>query len=66
MFGIDFPGSPGVDESFILEGWQEIPPMRKDFDTAAYSEKTFFPREGRKTDDPKEYMKEKLYPDSLN
>jgi NADH-quinone oxidoreductase subunit C len=22
MFGIDFPGSPGVDEDFILEGWE--------------------------------------------
>jgi NADH-quinone oxidoreductase subunit C len=66
MFGIDFPGSPRVDEPFILEGWQEIPPMRRDFDTLAYSEKTYFPREGRKTYDPREYMKEKLYPDSLN
>jgi NADH-quinone oxidoreductase subunit C len=66
MFGIDFPGSPRVDEPFILEGWQEIPPMRRDFDTLAYSEKTYFPREGRTTNDPREYMKEKLYPDSLN
>jgi NADH-quinone oxidoreductase subunit C len=63
MFGIDFPGSPRVDESFILEGWQEIPPMRRDFDTLAYSEKTYFPREGRTTHDPGEYMKEKLYSD---
>ena len=63
MFGIDFPGSPRVDESFILEGWQEIPPMRRDFDTLAYSEKTYFPREGRTTQDPREYMKENLYPD---
>ena len=63
MFGIDFPGSPRVDEPFILEGWQEIPPMRRDFDTLAYSEKTYFPREGRTTNDPREYMKEKLYPD---
>lgn len=66
MFGIDFPGSPRVDESFILEGWQEIPPMRRDFDTLVYSEKTYFPRPGRSTHDPREYMKEKLYPDSLN
>ncbi len=66
MFGINFPGSPRVDEPFILEGWQEIPPMRRDFDTLAYSEKTYFPRPGRTTHDPREYMKEKLYPDSLN
>lgn len=61
-FGIDFPGSPNVDENFVLEGWTEIPHMRRDFDTAAYSEKTYFPREGRFTHDPATYMREKLYP----
>ncbi len=63
MFGIDFPGSPRVDEPFILEGWQEIPPYRRDFDTKKYSEKTYFPRPGRSTNDPQEYMKKKLYPE---
>ena len=63
MFGIDFPNSPRVDESFILEGWDDIPPMRRDFDTNKYSEETFFPREGRTTNDPTEYMKKKIYPD---
>jgi len=62
MFGIDFPGSPRVDEPFILEGWREIPPMRRDFDTKKYSEATFFPREGRGTLDPKRVMEEKSYP----
>ena len=62
MFGINFPGSPGVEDDFILEGWQEIPPMRRDFDTLKYSAKTYFPREGRETHDPKEYMKKQLYP----
>ena len=62
MFGIDFPGSPRVDEAFILEGWDEIPPYRRDFDTKKYSEETYFPRPGRKTNDPAEYMKSKLYP----
>ncbi|MCF7912447.1 MAG: NADH-quinone oxidoreductase subunit C [Candidatus Cloacimonetes bacterium] len=62
MFGIDFPGSPGLQENFALEGWKDIPPMRRDFDTKEYSEKTYFPRPGRQTHDPKEYMKEKLYP----
>ncbi len=62
MFGINFPGSPRVDESFILEGWDEIPPMRRDFDTKKYAEETFFPRPGRSTNDPSEYMKQKLYP----
>jgi NADH-quinone oxidoreductase subunit C len=62
MFGIDFPGSPRIDEPFILEGWREIPPMRRDFDTKKYSEETFFPREGRGTLDPKRVMEEKSYP----
>ncbi len=63
MFGIDFPGSPRVDEQFILEGWDDIPPYRRDFDTLKYAEETFFPREGRESNDPAEYMKKKLYPD---
>ena len=62
MFGIDFPGSPRLNESFILEGWDDIPPYRRDFDTKKYSEETFFPRPGRKTNDPTQYMKSKLYP----
>ncbi|MCD6353987.1 MAG: NADH-quinone oxidoreductase subunit C [Prolixibacteraceae bacterium] len=62
MFGIDFPGSPRVNESFILEGWDNIPPMRRDFDTKKYAEETYFPRPGRSTNDPSEYMKQKLYP----
>ncbi len=63
MFGIDFPGSPRVNEEFILEGWEGIPPYRRDFDTKKYSEETYFPRPGRKTNDPAEYMKKKLYPE---
>ncbi|MCD4698712.1 MAG: NADH-quinone oxidoreductase subunit C [Bacteroidales bacterium] len=62
MFGINFPGSPRVDESFLLEGWDDIPPMRREFDTKEYSEKTFFPRPGRESNDPATYMKSKLYP----
>jgi NADH-quinone oxidoreductase subunit C len=62
MFGIRFPGSPRQHESFVLEGWQEIPPMRRDFDTLKYSIETFFPRPGRQTHDPKTYMRNKLYP----
>jgi len=63
MFGIDFPGSPRVDEEFILEGWDNMPPYRRDFDTKKYSEETYFPRPGRTTHDPAEYMKQKLYPE---
>ncbi len=62
MFGIDFPGSPGVDKPFILEGWHDLPPYRRDFDTKKYSEETYFPRPGREKNDPATYMKQKLYP----
>ena len=61
MFGIDFPGCPGVDKPFVLEGWDNLPPMRKDFDTKKYSEETFFPREGRSTKDPTEQMEKSMY-----
>jgi len=62
MFGIDFPGSPRVDEPFILESWDDIPPMRKEFDTRAYSEARYFPRPGRQKIDVREHMREQLYP----
>ncbi len=63
MFGIDFPKSPRIDEGLLLEGWDDIPPMRRDFDTKAYAEKTYFPGPKRQTYDPEEYMKSKLYPE---
>lgn len=63
MYGIDFPGSPRVEENFLLEGWDNIPPMRRDFDTLKYARETFAERPGRKTYDPATYMKQKLYPD---
>ncbi len=63
MFGIRFPGSPRVDEEFILEGWTDIPPYRRDFDTLAYSQQTFVERTGRETHDPRAHMKQKLYPE---
>jgi len=62
MYGINFPGSPRINESFILEGWDDIPPNRRDFLTKEYAEETYFPRPGRKSNDPAEYMKQKLYP----
>jgi len=63
MFGIDFPDSPGVDDDFILEGWNDIPPYRRDFDTLKYSKENFSERPGRETRDPAEHMKQQLYPD---
>ena len=63
MFGIDFPDSPGVHEDFILEGWNDIPPYRRDFDTLKFSENNFSQRPGRETKDPAEHMKQQLYSD---
>jgi len=63
-FGIDFPGSPRVDEEFVLEGWAGPPMMRRDFDSLAYSDATYVERPGRTTNDPAAYMKEKLYPEA--
>jgi NADH-quinone oxidoreductase subunit C len=62
MFGIDFPDSPGVNDNFVLEGWHDIPPMRREFNTTEYSVKTFFPRPGRIKHDTTEHMKKALYP----
>jgi NADH-quinone oxidoreductase subunit C len=61
MFGIDFPGCPRIDEPFALEGWDSLPPMRRDFDTKKYSQETFFPRPGRHTTDNVAQMEKKLY-----
>jgi NADH-quinone oxidoreductase subunit C len=63
MFGIDFPESPGVNEEFILEGWNDIPPYRRDFDTLKYAQESYAERPGRETRDPAAYMKQQLYPD---
>ncbi len=63
MFGINFPESPGVMDDFILEGWQDKPPYRRDFDTLEYAEANYKHRPGRETHDPARYMKKQLYPD---
>ncbi len=62
MFGINFPGSPNINDDFILEGWDAAPPNRRDFDTKKFAEETFFPRPGRETHDPAEHMKKNMYP----
>jgi NADH-quinone oxidoreductase subunit C len=35
MFGVDFPTHPSLID-FALEYWEEMPPMRRDFDTLEY------------------------------
>ncbi len=63
MFGIDFPGSPRLHEDFILEGWIDIPPYRRDFDTLKFAQENYSQRPGRETHDPAAHMKQQLYPD---
>ena len=44
FFGIHFPGNPEYHKQLILEGWDDIPPLRKDFDSKAYSDKKYASR----------------------
>ncbi len=46
MFGIEFPGLVGAKE-FILEDWDNLPPMRKDFNSQQYAIDTYSTRPGR-------------------
>ena len=62
MYGINFPGSPRLEEDFCLEGWDQIPPMRREFDTKKFSEERFGHREGRHSEVPREQMKVEFYP----
>jgi NADH-quinone oxidoreductase subunit C len=41
FFGIKFPGNPDHEKQLILEEWDDMPPMRKDFDPQAYSDRKF-------------------------
>ncbi|AIO18907.1 NADH-quinone oxidoreductase subunit C [Candidatus Izimaplasma bacterium HR1] len=45
FFGIKFPGNPDYHKQLILEQWDDIPPLRKDFDPRAYSDAHFAKRE---------------------
>jgi NADH-quinone oxidoreductase subunit C len=40
MFGVTFTGNPDLSPLF-LHNWQDIPPLRKDFDTVAYSKQAY-------------------------
>jgi NADH-quinone oxidoreductase subunit C len=46
MYGIDFIGMKGAQD-FILEDWDDIPPMRRDFITDEYVKEVYFERPGR-------------------
>lgn len=60
MYGIDFPGSPRLGEELILEDWDDIPPMRREFDTLEYSLRKFGERPGREGRDPRSFIGERV------
>lgn len=41
FFGVKFLGNPDSTKHLFLENWDDIPPMRKDFDPEAYSNKKY-------------------------
>ena len=45
FFGIKFPGNPDHEKQLILEAWDDMPPLRKDFDPRAYSDAHFSKRD---------------------
>ncbi|MDD3478638.1 MAG: NADH-quinone oxidoreductase subunit C [Candidatus Izemoplasmatales bacterium] len=49
FFGVKFPGNPDFEKQLILENWDDIPPLRKDFDPQAYSDRKFPSREYTET-----------------
>ncbi len=53
-FGIHFPGNPDYEKPLIMEGWDDMPPLRKDFDPEAYSD-AHFPKRALK--EPFEVLK---------
>jgi len=60
MYGIDFPGNARQDEEFILEGWKDKPPMRRDFDTLEYSIRMFGERWPRNHHEPRQFIGERV------
>ncbi len=46
LYGINFVGNDHLVD-FVLEDWEDLPPMRRDFDTVKYSQEHFFNRPGR-------------------
>jgi len=59
MFGVDFPGHPTLID-FALEYWDNIPPMRRDFDTLEYvNSMDPFRKQRDDAVDAKEEMKKK-------
>ena len=45
LYGVTFEGNPTQFEEFVLEDWEEMPPMRRDFDTYKYSQEKYGDRD---------------------
>jgi len=41
FFGVYFEGNPNMSKELILENWDSMPPLRKDFDPQSYSNEKF-------------------------
>lgn len=54
FFGVEFEGNEKSKKELILELWDDMPPLRKDFDPLAYSKKKFDVREYKVDFIPKE------------
>ncbi|AEX85062.1 NADH dehydrogenase [Marinitoga sp. 1135] len=54
FFGVTFEGNENANKELFLELWDDIPPMRKDFDPLAYSKKKFDVRDYKVDFIPKE------------
>lgn len=45
FFGVRFDGNPDSNRQLFLENWDDMPPMRKDFDPQAYSDRKYSARQ---------------------
>jgi len=45
FFGVEFEGNPDSFKQLFLENWDDMPPLRKDFDSKAYSDRKYPARE---------------------
>ena len=45
FFGVEFEGNPMSYKQLFLENWDDMPPLRKDFDSKAYSDRKYPVRE---------------------
>jgi len=41
FFGVKFEGNPDSLKQLFLENWDDMPPLRKDFDSKAYSDRKY-------------------------